>query len=116
MILASQQQLRDDLFHVMAHESFADRETAALMNEHFVNIKVEREERPGLEAIYMQSAVAMSSSGGWPLSVFLAPDLEPFYAGTYFPPARREFADDHDLALSVPALRPGQLFFGLPAH
>ncbi|MFZ5888977.1 MAG: thioredoxin domain-containing protein [Chloroflexota bacterium] len=75
--------------HVMAHESFEDPETAARMNEHFVNIKVDREERPDLDAIYMQAAVAMTGSGGWPLSVFLTPDLKPFYAGTYFPPVPR---------------------------
>jgi uncharacterized protein len=75
--------------HVMAHESFEDEETAALMNEHFVNIKVDREERPDLDGIYMQATVAMTGSGGWPMSVFLTPDLKPFYTGTYFPPARR---------------------------
>ncbi len=75
--------------HVMAHESFEDEETAALMNERFVNIKVDREERPDIDSIYMQAAVAMTGSGGWPLSVFLTPDLKPFYAGTYFPPVRR---------------------------
>lgn len=75
--------------HVMAHESFEDEETAAFMNEHFVNIKVDREERPDLDAIYMQATVAMTGSGGWPMSVFLTPDLKPFYAGTYFPPVPR---------------------------
>jgi hypothetical protein len=75
--------------HVMEHESFENPETAAFMNERFVNIKVDREERPDLDAIYMQAAVAMTGSGGWPLSVFLTPDLRPFFAGTYFPPARR---------------------------
>ncbi len=75
--------------HVMAHESFEDPETAAFMNEHFINIKVDREERPDLDAIYMQATVAMTGSGGWPMSVFLTPDLKPFYAGTYFPPVRR---------------------------
>jgi len=75
--------------HVMAHESFEDAEVAAFMNEHFVNIKVDREERPDLDAIYMQATVAMTGSGGWPMSVFLTPDLKPFYAGTYFPPAPR---------------------------
>jgi hypothetical protein len=75
--------------HVMAHESFEDAETAAFMNKHFVNIKVDREERPDLDAIYMQATVAMTGSGGWPMSVFLTPDLKPFYAGTYFPPAPR---------------------------
>jgi uncharacterized protein YyaL (SSP411 family) len=75
--------------HVLSHESFEDPETAAFMNEHFVNIKVDREERPDLDTIYMQVTVAMTGSGGWPMSVFLAPDLKPFYAGTYFPPVRR---------------------------
>src|SRR5688572_16794237 len=75
--------------HVMAHESFEDPETAAFMNEHFINIKVDREERPDIDAIYMQATVAMTGSGGWPMSVFLTPDLKPFYTGTYFPPVRR---------------------------
>jgi uncharacterized protein len=75
--------------HVMAHESFEDSQTAAFMNEHFINIKVDREERPDLDAIYMQATVALTGSGGWPMSVFLTPDLKPFYAGTYFPPVRR---------------------------
>ncbi len=75
--------------HVMAHESFEDSEVAAFMNEHYVNIKVDREERPDLDAIYMQATVAMTGSGGWPMSVFLTPDLKPFYAGTYFPPVPR---------------------------
>lgn len=75
--------------HQMAHESFEDGETAALMNENFVNIKVDREERPDVDSIYMQATVAMTGSGGWPMSVFLTPDLRPFYAGTYFPPVRR---------------------------
>lgn len=75
--------------HVMEHESFEDSETAALMNENFVNIKVDREERPDLDSIYMQATTAMTGSGGWPMSVFLTPDLRPFYAGTYFPPVRR---------------------------
>src|ERR1044071_7733824 len=75
--------------HVMAHESFEDEATAAFMNDHFVNIKVDREERPDLDAIYMQATVAMTGSGGWPMSVFLTPQLKPFYAGTYFPPVPR---------------------------
>ncbi|NUM49280.1 MAG: thioredoxin domain-containing protein, partial [Anaerolineales bacterium] len=75
--------------HVMEHESFIDPRTAALMNEHFINIKVDREERPDLDGIYMQAVVAMTGSGGWPMSVFLTPDGVPFYGGTYFPPARR---------------------------
>jgi uncharacterized protein len=75
--------------HVMAHESFEDEDTAAFMNEHFINIKVDREERPDLDSIYMQATISMTGSGGWPMSVFLAPDLKPFYTGTYFPPVRR---------------------------
>jgi uncharacterized protein YyaL (SSP411 family) len=75
--------------HVMAHESFEDEETAKFMNEHFINIKVDREERPDIDGIYMQATIAMTGSGGWPMSVFLTPDLKPFYAGTYFPPTRR---------------------------
>lgn len=75
--------------HVMAHESFEDEETAAFMNKHFINIKVDREERPDLDTIYMQATVSMTGSGGWPMSVFLTPDLKPFYAGTYFPPVPR---------------------------
>src|SRR5512133_758192 len=75
--------------HVMAHESFEDPKTAAYMNEHFINIKVDREERPDIDGIYMQTVVAMTGSGVWPMSVFLAPDLKPFYTGTYFPPVRR---------------------------
>ncbi len=75
--------------HVMAHESFEDPDTASIMNEHFVNIKVDREERPDLDSIYMEAVVAMTGSGGWPMSVFLTPDGEPFYGGTYFPPAHR---------------------------
>ena len=75
--------------HVMAHESFEDADTAAYMNEHFVNIKVDREERPDIDAIYMEAAQAMSGHGGWPLTAFLAPDQTPFFAGTYFPPDPR---------------------------
>ena len=75
--------------HVMAHESFEDPATAALMNEHFVCIKVDREERPDLDAVYMQAVQAMTGHGGWPMTVFLTPAGEPFYGGTYFPPADR---------------------------
>jgi uncharacterized protein len=75
--------------HVMAHESFEDPQTAAYMNEHFVNVKVDREERPDLDSIYMSAVVAMTGQGGWPMSVFLTPDGKPFYGGTYFPPVRR---------------------------
>jgi uncharacterized protein YyaL (SSP411 family) len=75
--------------HVMEHESFEDEETAALMNERFVNVKVDREERPDLDAIYMDAVVALTGQGGWPMTVFLTPSGEPFYGGTYFPPAPR---------------------------
>jgi len=75
--------------HVMAHESFEDAETAAYLNKHFVSIKVDREERPDLDSIYMQATTALTGSGGWPMSVFLGPDLHPFFAGTYFPPVKR---------------------------
>jgi uncharacterized protein len=75
--------------HRMREESFEDLEIAAFMNENYVNIKVDREERPDLDAIYMQATVAMTGSGGWPMTVFLTPDLKPFYAGTYFPPVPR---------------------------
>jgi uncharacterized protein YyaL (SSP411 family) len=72
--------------HVMAHESFENLETARLMNEAFVNIKVDREERPDVDAVYMEAVQAMTGQGGWPLNAFLAPDGRPFYGGTYFPP------------------------------
>ena len=75
--------------HVMEHESFEDPETAALMNEHFVNVKVDREERPDIDNIYMQAVVAMTGQGGWPMSVFLTPQGQAFYGGTYFPPEPR---------------------------
>ncbi|MDQ3992867.1 MAG: thioredoxin domain-containing protein, partial [Actinomycetota bacterium] len=75
--------------HVMEHESFEDEATAALMNEHFVNVKVDREERPDLDAVYMEAVVAMTGHGGWPMTVFLTPEGEPFYGGTYYPPEPR---------------------------
>src|ERR671911_1797232 len=71
--------------HVMERESFEDRATADLMNDNFVSIKVDREERPDLDAIYMDAVQAMTGQGGWPLSAFLTPDGKPFFAGTYFP-------------------------------
>ncbi|TCC39625.1 thioredoxin domain-containing protein [Kribbella sindirgiensis] len=71
--------------HVMAHESFEDAETAAYLAEHFVSVKVDREERPDVDAIYMAATVAMTGQGGWPMSVFLTPAGEPFFCGTYFP-------------------------------
>src|SRR5690349_19696951 len=75
--------------HVMEHESFEDEATAALMNELFVSIKVDREERPDLDQIYQLVVQLMGRSGGWPLTVFLTPDQRPFFAGTYFPPKDR---------------------------
>jgi uncharacterized protein len=75
--------------HVMAHESFEDEATAAFMNEHFVNIKVDREERPDVDAAYMEATHALTGQGGWPMTVFATPSGEPFFCGTYFPPAPR---------------------------
>src|ERR1041385_5300494 len=75
--------------HVMAHESFENNDIAELMNEHFVNIKVDREERPDLDQIYMNAVQMMTHHGGWPMTVFLTPDAVPFYGGTYFPPQDR---------------------------
>ncbi len=75
--------------HVMAHESFEDEETAALMNQYFVNIKVDREERPDLDSIYMSAVQALTGQGGWPMTVFLTPEGKPFYGGTYYPPVPR---------------------------
>ena len=71
--------------HVMAHESFEDPDTAAVMNRLFVNVKVDREERPDVDAIYMDSVQAMTGRGGWPMTVFLTPDGRPFFGGTYYP-------------------------------
>jgi len=75
--------------HVMAHESFEDGETAALMNDLYVNVKVDREERPDLDGLYMDAVTALTGHGGWPMTVFLMPEGEPFYGGTYFPPEPR---------------------------
>src|SRR6266542_3042596 len=75
--------------HVMEHESFEDEETARLMNELFVNVKVDREERPDLDSVYMDFVVQTTGSGGWPMTVFLTPEGEPFYGGTYYPPDSR---------------------------
>jgi uncharacterized protein YyaL (SSP411 family) len=75
--------------HVMEHESFEDPDIAALMNRHFVSVKVDREERPDVDQIYMQAVQSMTGHGGWPMTVFLTPDGEPFYGGTYFPPTDR---------------------------
>jgi len=78
--------------HVMAHESFEDAATAAYMNDHFINIKVDREERPDIDAVYMKATTAMTGQGGWPMTCVLTPTGEPFFAGTYFPPEPRQGA------------------------
>jgi uncharacterized protein YyaL (SSP411 family) len=75
--------------HVMEHESFEDERTAALMNEHFVSVKVDREERPDLDSVYMDAVVSLTGHGGWPMTVFLTPAGEPFFGGTYYPPEPR---------------------------
>ncbi|SDT56009.1 thioredoxin domain-containing protein [Jiangella sp. DSM 45060] len=75
--------------HVMAHESFEDERVAAYLNAHFVAVKVDREERPDVDAVYMESVQALTGQGGWPMTAFLTPDGKPFYAGTYFPPQPR---------------------------
>src|SRR3989441_10545183 len=75
--------------HVMEHESFEDPQIARILNEQFVSIKVDREERPDLDQIYMTAVQLLTGQGGWPMSMFLTPDLKPFYGGTYFPPEDR---------------------------
>src|SRR2546423_2523775 len=75
--------------HVMAHESFENDEVAELVNAHFVAIKVDREERPDIDAVYMTATQAMTGHGGWPMTCFLTPDGEPFHCGTYYPPEPR---------------------------
>ena len=86
----------------MERESFEDDETARMMNEHFVNIKVDREERPDIDSIYMAAVQALTRHGGWPMTVFLTPDGAPFYGGTYFPPVpSRGMPSFQQLLLSV---------------
>src|SRR5436853_5052731 len=80
--------------HVMEHESFEDPQTAALMNERFVCIKVDREEHPDVDAALMEACQAMTGQGGWPLNAFLTPDRQPFYVGTYYPPEPRHGMPD----------------------
>ena len=88
--------------HVMAHESFEDTSTAALMNDLFVNVKVDREERPDVDAVTMEATVGMTGAGGWPTTVFMTPEGKPFYAGTYFPPEPRHgLASFRDLLQGV---------------
>src|ERR1700712_406989 len=74
--------------HVMERESFEDEQVANIMNSYFINIKIDREERPDLDHIYMDAIQAMTGSGGWPLNMFLTPDAKPFFGGTYFPPVK----------------------------
>ena len=74
--------------HVMEKESFEKQDVADIMNDHFINIKIDREERPDLDHIYMDAVQAMAGNGGWPLNVFLTPGGKPFYGGTYFPPVK----------------------------
>src|SRR5438093_5270033 len=88
--------------HVMEHESFENPDIAKLMNEHFVCIKVDREERPDLDQIYMTAVQMMTGRGGWPMSVFLTPDLRPFFGGTYWPPfARLQMPGFRDILAGV---------------
>ena len=94
--------------HVMAHESFENPATAALLNADFIAIKVDREERPDLDHIYMQAVQAMTGSGGWPMSVFLTPDGKPFWGGTYFPPTPVKTCP-HFPRYSPASLKPGAL-------
>ncbi|MDE1977135.1 MAG: thioredoxin domain-containing protein, partial [Elusimicrobia bacterium] len=75
--------------HVMERESFENPATAKILNDHFVSIKLDREERPDVDRVYMSAVQAMAGQGGWPLSVFLTPELKPFFGGTYFPPEPR---------------------------
>ena len=84
--------------HVMEHECFENEDIAQIMNAHFVNVKVDREERPDVDEIYMNAVQVMTGSGGWPMSVFLTPQGVPFYGGTYFPPESRH---------NIPGFPPG---------
>src|SRR5262245_45042368 len=89
--------------HVMEHESFENPAIAAILNEHFISIKVDREERPDLDQIYMNAVQLMTGRGGWPMSVFLTPDLKPFYGGTYWPPTARMGMPGFDQVLTAVA-------------
>ncbi|MFC2062534.1 thioredoxin domain-containing protein [Chloroflexota bacterium] len=89
--------------HVMAHETFENVNLASFMNESFINIKVDREERPDLDSVYMQAVQAITGSGGWPLTVFLTPDVKPFFGGTYFPPEDRHGMAGFDRILKAVA-------------
>lgn len=87
--------------HVMERESFENREIAEFLNQHFVSIKVDREERPDVDKIYMTAVQAIGQGGGWPLNVFLTPELKPFYGGTYFPPRREVRAAEFSASLAT---------------
>ncbi|MEM3156153.1 MAG: thioredoxin domain-containing protein, partial [Nitrososphaerota archaeon] len=88
--------------HVMQRESFRNRVISDILNKHFVPVKVDREERPDVDAIYMRSVILMTGQGGWPLTVFLTPDLKPFFGGTYFPPEpRHNLPSFKDVLLAV---------------
>jgi hypothetical protein len=89
--------------HVMAHESFEDAEIARLLNEHFVSIKVDREERPDLDQVYMEAVQMMTGRGGWPMSMFLTPEVKPFFGGTYWPPRQRGGMSGFDQVLQAVA-------------
>ena len=87
--------------HVMGREFFEDEAIASLMNANFVNVKVDREERPDLDAVYMEAVQMLTGSGGWPMTVFLTPEGKPFYGGTYFPPT------EPDEYAGLPPVAPG---------
>ena len=95
--------------HVMEHESFENAEIARQLNEHFVCIKVDREERPDLDQIYMTAVQMMTGRGGWPMSVFLTPDLQPFFGGTYWPPHARMGMPGFDQVLGGRRWMPGRI-------
>ena len=78
--------------HVMAHESFEDAQVAEILNEHYISIKVDREERPDVDAVYMSVCQALTGSGGWPLTILMTPQQKPFFAGTYFPKQKKIWA------------------------
>ena len=97
----------------MAHESFEDAQTAAIMNENLVSIKVDREERPDVDSVYMTATQAMTGQGGWPMTVFMTPDREPFFCGTYFPRAQFQRLV---LGVSRPGGRTGNKWQARPAR
>lgn len=89
--------------HVMAHESFEDKEVADILNKNFISIKVDREERPDIDQVYMLATQMLTGSGGWPMSVFMTPERKPFFCGTYFPKSSKDkIMADQDLWKSLP--------------